>query len=93
VTLDRLSLVANGRYVRLSDGLTGEFSVETSTGFGVLLELPGAATIGPDDAPVVRITRTLGGVFDGVDMATASEIDLERALVRALVESARVELQ
>ena len=93
VTLDRLSLVTSGRYTRLSDGEVGEFSIETSTGFGVLLELPNAAVIRTGDAPIVRVTRTLGGAFDGVDIATATDVDLERALVRALVESAWVELQ
>ena len=93
VTLDRLSLVVSGSYARDSDRVSGEFSIETSTGFGVFRELPDGVIIGPTDAPMIRVTRSLAGIFDGVDMATVSEIDLERALVRALVESARIELQ
>ena len=93
VDLDRLSLRADGSWTSPDGTTNGEFSIATSTGFGVILDLPGGAIIGDDDAPELAITRTLSASFDGVDFESASLVDVERALVRALVESAQVEFE
>ena len=93
VELNRVSVVAIGSWTSSDGTASGDFSISTSTGFGVILDLPEGRIIAPDDAPQLAITRSLAPAFDGVDFESASLVDLERALLRALVESTQVEVK
>jgi hypothetical protein len=88
IELERLSLTLSGSWTG-ADGLgTGEFELATALGFGVILALPDELVLGPGDAAHFVITRQLDEVFAGVDFATSDTEDLERAVVRGIVESA-----
>lgn len=88
VDLERLSLTFSGAWSNEEGTESGEFDIATAVGFGVILALPEDMVLGSEDAAHFVITRHLDEVFAGVDFATSDSEDLERAVVRAIVESA-----
>ena len=92
IDLSRTSLFVRGRWT-VPGGKPLPFIIQTARADGVLLPLPAPGVIdtGRQDARVT-VWRSVGTLFDGVDLPQMEPAEVERRAMRNLRDSVRLEL-
>lgn len=91
VDMTERSLVLSGTWQASVDAEPTPFRLETDASWGELTPLADAAMSGEGDRADVTLTRSLAGVFDGVDLGGDPDAAAEQAL-RNLAENVAVDV-
>ena len=91
-TMAQPTLTIAGSYRTVNEDMAHSFSFQTDLAWGQIYTLP--TTIGKQETAVsLTIQRDMTQLFNGIDFATDSDEDIEKALLRNLVNSTEIEVE
>ena len=84
------TLQISGSYISSDQDTVGSFSFQTDLAWGQIYPLP--TTIGTNETAVsITMQRDIKQLFDGIDFATAPDAEIEKALLRNIINSIQIE--